>query len=453
MSNPARPDSSYSRNLLTRKNYNKSDHLLSTFNNKNYEKNKPPKWEKRSEPEVDEPPVGSSDEEEAEVQDIDLSDLDDWKEKLTALERPKLDEKFANVDEKDKPAPRRSGRKSMPSLKQNGNSPELSSSQEKRPSSAMDNREGEGESDKEDVFDLWRSSQQPKRRRFFGNQTRSYGRAPNANNVPSSSTPSEPPSSNQDGKSRASPRKGGAKSQKNKYPKDKKSTFQVPREIDIRSPAQVNGDIKHEFKNPPPFPNDIASVQDPGLEEAIKMLGDDDASSLSSPANSPSPPSSDFNFELSQADSALPVKKEEDNSPPKPALCPMCKEEVDPEALIIFEAQPKHRFRDQLVFCDSHQATKAEKEWTSKGYPIIDWGTFDERIQRHFDDLEGLLVPDSSSYYRNLLDGDMKAGKAKNFRLTLAGGGLENISCGYYGTRGSGKMYYFLHPPNFLERS
>lgn len=448
MSNPARPDSSYSRNLLTRKNYNKSDHLLSTFKNKNYVKNKPPKWEKRPEPEVDEPPVGSSDEE-AGVQDIDLSDLDDGKEKLNVPERQKLDETCANADEEDKPAPRRSGRKSMPSLKRNGDSPELSSSQEKRPSSAMDNREGEGESDKEDVFDLWRSSQQPKRRRFFGNQTRSYGRAPHANNVSSSSAPSELPS-NQDSKSKASPRKDGAKSRKNKSPRDKKSTFQVPREIDIPSPTQANGDIKHEFKNPPPLPNDIASVQGLGLE-ALKMLGDDDASSLSSPINSPSLPSSDLNFELSQADSALPVKKEEDNSPPKLALCPMCKEEVDPEALMIFEAQPKQRFRDQLVFCDTHQATKAEKEWTNKGYPIIDWDTFDERIRGHFDDLEDLLVPDSSSYYRNLLDGDMKAGKAKNFRLTLAGGGLENISCGYYGTRGSGKMYYFFHPSNCPE--
>jgi hypothetical protein len=35
----------------------------------------------------------------------------------------------------------------------------------------------------------------------------------------------------------------------------------------------------------------------------------------------------------------------------------------------------------------------------------------------------------------------MKSGQAKNFRLTLDGDGLEKITCGYYGTKGAGKMY------------
>jgi hypothetical protein len=81
-----------------------------------------------------------------------------------------------------------------------------------------------------------------------------------------------------------------------------------------------------------------------------------------------------------------------------------------------------------------------EKEWEEKGYPTIDWEKFDERIEAHFDELEKLMVPESSSYYRNVLDTTMKSGQAKNFRLTLAGDALETISCGYYGTRGSGKM-------------
>lgn len=118
----------------------------------------------------------------------------------------------------------------------------------------------------------------------------------------------------------------------------------------------------------------------------------------------------------------------------------MCKKEVDPELLMRFEAQPKQRIREQQQFCASHQQNTAEQEWEAQGYPEIDWDTFDERVRKHFPDLESLLVPDCSSYYRNILDTTLKNGQAKNFRLTLSGDGLETISCGYYGTKGAQKM-------------
>jgi hypothetical protein len=131
---------------------------------------------------------------------------------------------------------------------------------------------------------------------------------------------------------------------------------------------------------------------------------------------------------------------DEDTLETKQSLCPWCKEPVDPELLLRFQSQPKQRIREQQRFCDSHKQTRAQEEWHDKGYPIIDWDTFDDRIRVHFDDLENILVPDSQSYYRNILDSTLKSGKAKNFRLTLEGDGLEMISCGYYGTRGAGKM-------------
>lgn len=109
--------------------------------------------------------------------------------------------------------------------------------------------------------------------------------------------------------------------------------------------------------------------------------------------------------------------------------------------LMLFEAQPKQRLREQQQFCASHQQDTAEREWEAQGYPDINWETFDERVQKHFPDLEQILVPDCFSYYRNILDENLKSGKAKNFRLTLDGDGLETISCGYYGTRGAAKMY------------
>lgn len=128
------------------------------------------------------------------------------------------------------------------------------------------------------------------------------------------------------------------------------------------------------------------------------------------------------------------------DEPTPPSLCPWCHKEVDPGLLVLFEAQPRQRIREQQQFCKSHQQDTAEREWAARNYPDIDWDSFDERVQKHFSDLERVLVPDSSSYFRNILDESLKKGKAKNFRLTLAGDGLETMSCGYYGTRGAAKM-------------
>lgn len=438
----ARPEASYASTHLTKRNYTRNRHLLSTFNksgNDNTEPSKPPKPEKRREPRVDEAPIGSSEDEEEQEQerDRDLSDIERGGKDVNDQQKRRLDDKFAD---NDMPAPRRSARGLPLSSQQSGNvESELPSSQEKhlaRSSGAMDEADEQSE-----LFDIWGSSQQSKKRKTahgFGSRRRSSNKAP-FSSAPSSSAPSEPPSS--------APGQRNTKKSAGKTPKEKKSSFQMPREIDISSPppkTRASGNpAKSGFKTPP---NDITSVN---LEEALEMLSqDDDISSLSSPVDTLSSPSSAFNFELSQADNSLTVKEDDQETwQPKPAICPLCKGEVDPEALARFEAQSKQSFREQVGFCDSHQASAAEKEWKNKGYPIIDWDTFDERIRNHFNDLEKFLVPGNSSHYRNLLDGDLKAGKAKNFRLTLAGGGLENISCGYYGTRGSGKMYLIPHFP------
>lgn len=370
---PVRLDSRSSSIRLTRNNYNQSNHLLSTFN-----KDKgsggvgvPQPRVERPEPAIDDAPIGSSDEEEP-GQDEELdSDID-----------------FGDT-KKRKLGTGNGG--------QDGDGSELESSQEKRarPSSSM---ESDGEDNKSDLFDLWGSSQQSKRKKSnqFGNRQWSF------NKTPSSSAPLSSQSS-----------KPEAKSKKGKK-KDKKSEFKMPRDIDALSPPRKTRASKSAFKDPPPLPGDLGG-----------LLSDDDGSPLSSPADSCSTPSSTFDFELSQT---------------KPSLCPMCKAEVDPEALMKFKAQTKRFYRDQAAFCDSHQVATAENERKNKGYPIVDWDTFDERVKSHFDDLEKLLVPGSSSYYRDILDSELKTGKAKNFRLTLATGALENISCGYYGTQGSGKM-------------
>ncbi|KAJ5893755.1 hypothetical protein N7495_005446 [Penicillium taxi] len=140
--------------------------------------------------------------------------------------------------------------------------------------------------------------------------------------------------------------------------------------------------------------------------------------------------------------SPLPEFKPERPESPREAICPLCKAPVDLGLLLIFEAQPKQRFREQVKFCASHRQATAEKEWKAQGYPEIDWDTFTERAQTHFKYIQGLVNADTPSYYRNILDSAFKSGKA--LRLTLEGDGVENISCGYYGTKGTQKLLELL---------
>lgn len=189
-----------------------------------------------------------------------------------------------------------------------------------------------------------------------------------------------------------------------------KKVFIRPREIDFTS----EGDQKAEGEDP--------------FESKDSIFDSTSGSSLETLA------SSGVKGETPASSPAVPA------GPPPPSLCPWCKNEVDPGLLMVFQAQPRQRLREQQKFCASHQQNTAEKEWEARNYPEIDWDSFDERVQQHFPDLEQLLVPDCSSYFRNILDERLKGGKARNFRLTLADDGLETISCGYYGTRGAAKM-------------
>jgi hypothetical protein len=214
-------------------------------------------------------------------------------------------------------------------------------------------------------------------------------------------------------------------------------TFKMPKDLPSSSPRRAfTGRGKNaalESMPPPILPSESFSASSFGTlssKEQQQLLLDSD-SSLSSPLSSPTRSMCE---EMSQLE-------DQEEAAPRKALCPMCKAEVEWEVLELFKAQPKQRIREQQQFCASHQERSAKREWETKGFPEIDWDTFDERLQSHFPELEKLLVPDASCYHRNILDTSMKSGQAKNFRLTLDGDGLEKITCGYYGTKGAGKMY------------
>lgn len=248
------------------------------------------------------------------------------------------------------------------------------------------------------------------------------------------------------------------------------SGFRVPLEIEIESPlskAKSRSKIKDEvspqmefrfpsgpdhhdddddavayspstrFKEPLAFPNPSLSSlsQDHPLHDLFDEDDDDDESlsSLSSSCSNVFPQWLKEEKLLRGADTARAPKV------PIDSFCPMCKEPVEPALLQEFLAQNDRRVREQQRFCQSHKQRSAEREWREKGYPVIDWDTFDERIRGYFPPLEEILVA-GRSFFRNILDSTMKSGKAKNFRLTISGDGLENMSCGYYGSKGACKM-------------
>ncbi|KAJ5678838.1 hypothetical protein N7462_007082 [Penicillium macrosclerotiorum] len=275
--------------------------------------------------------------------------------------------------------------------------------------------------DGDEIFPSWSSSQSVKRLK-----KNTYRSSTSLSRVPSYSARSTLTPEKRSQKTKSGP----PKSKRN--PSDSESeaetSFKVPMDIDAPTskttlPAKITQNASAGFKVPRTFPHGSTSSSSLGTLSSKELQAAVDAD------NSPLSPLS-----------SLPSSPSVEPGEPRKALCPMCKLEVDPELLMRFEAQPRRRVRDQQQFCASHQQDTAEKEWEAQGYPDIDWDTFDERVQKYFPILEKHLVPDCSSYYRNILDTSLKSGKAQNFRLTLAGDGLEMISCGYYGTKGAGKM-------------
>ncbi|KAL4887940.1 RTC4-like domain-containing protein [Aspergillus ambiguus] len=280
---------------------------------------------------------------------------------------------------------------------------------------------GQVESDEDDSFrEMW-SSQSVKR--TFQSRNRGFGRT-SSGLAPSQTKSPSPDSDRRKKKKKSSPRKNKSKS--DKAPASPNG-FKVPMVIDIPSPVKPTPQFKM-----PSYPDATSSSS---FATSSAQIFDDD-SGPGTPLSSLA--SSVVDALDNMSDTA------EDLIPADQALCPWCKEPVDPRALMRFQAQSKQRIREQQRFCESHKTGSAEKEWREKGYPEIDWEGFDERIKRHFDDIESILLPDSTSYYRNILDESLKSGQTTNFRLTLDGDGLETISCGYYGTRGAAKMLHGL---------
>lgn len=197
------------------------------------------------------------------------------------------------------------------------------------------------------------------------------------------------------------------------------SGFQNP--LDVRCPGE-----------PPSLPSTAVSRSSLTSKE---LVSDDDESSLSSLSSVPSDGMPSF-FADEQRDEKKNPRRESEES-----LCPMCKAPVDPGLLQEFLRTSNRRIREQQRFCEAHKIQTAEKEWTDRGYPKIDWEDLDQRIRGYFPDIDRLLVPNCTSFYRDILAAKLKSGKAQNFRIMMFDDDLDNMSCGYYGSKGASRMW------------
>lgn len=442
----ARPDSSYASNHLTKRDLQGRGHLLSTFNKSPNESSAPPTTESDSKPEqpaTDDEPQSDSDDvlstmssnaiEELDIKsesaskgegsapatdvelpsiendfdfdDEDFMDIQPMSHSKGNLEEPGTDDEpvSSSEDESDDDARLKTKKTLQEKLAEQKVDEEVQGGTRR----TYDDMKGDGESQDERITSWTQEEKRSKKNK----KNTSYSRP---KSYPSSSTRSAaatPDKRSQQSKSDFKKKKEEDTPGKQTFP-----AFKVPMQIDVLSPQKPRaGDAK-------------------GLNDPAPQASNSNSSMGTSISNDPQ----FMSFEDNASDS--PLSSAPSSQGPLQSLCPMCKQEVDPELLMLFEAQPKQRIREQQQFCASHQQSTAEKDWETKGYPEINWDTFDERVQKHFQDLEKLLVPDCTSYYRNILDTTLKSGQAKNFRLTLAGDGIETISCGYYGTKGAAKM-------------
>ena len=135
--------------------------------------------------------------------------------------------------------------------------------------------------------------------------------------------------------------------------------------------------------------------------------------------------------------------------------CPLCNCPVDEMFLQEFaSSNERMTIRKQAQFCKAHKKRDAEAEWHEKGYPKIDWETFEERLEGYHSAIDAILCGERFSFYRNAFEDSIRSGKNRTLQQTLLSGtAFDGFLTGYYGSRGANVMYTFLcSPRTFDER-
>ncbi|KAL8994394.1 MAG: hypothetical protein Q9169_005629 [Polycauliona sp. 2 TL-2023] len=130
-------------------------------------------------------------------------------------------------------------------------------------------------------------------------------------------------------------------------------------------------------------------------------------------------------------------------SSPK-SKCPLCKKTVSRLFLEEFSCSGNLNVRQQAKFCRAHKIRSAKDVWREKGYPSIAWNEFQARLPKYGDDLVGVLNDTQMSFYRNVLDDQIKSGKRTPKQLMMGGDDREGSKMGYYGTKGQRILMDYL---------
>lgn len=436
MSPHTQKDASFASNKLTR-NVKLPGHLLSTFN----KENSPPKDKPSPKTDTDSSlsQIGTETEAELEREQIE-EDISIYAAPASSTEE-EIDDSESDIER-----PRRFNREPIQRLEDRlatGKAARRESGgQSVFPKKALARTSSMKDDDDDDLMNWSFQSQSSKRSRntFGSRKSQSFSRAPTSSAI-SIATPEKP---SPKPKPAAKTKKVKNKKKESKSPEESEpeDTFKVPINIDVPSPVKTKSESKippsPQFKVPLMFPDDEPSYSSSVGASQFKSFEISSQSSLSSLSTPSSPSFNDELQKLPEFDPEIQICSPDPSSPPRKSLCPNCKAEVDPELLMEFQAQPDQRLRQQQRFCASHKRDMATKEWKDQGFPEINWDTLGERLQGYFPDLEKYFNSDEPSYFRNLLESTQKAGKT--LRLTLEGEGIEVISCGYYGTKGSQKM-------------
>jgi hypothetical protein len=95
-------------------------------------------------------------------------------------------------------------------------------------------------------------------------------------------------------------------------------------------------------------------------------------------------------------------------------------------------------------FCDHHKREDARRIWQERGYPNIQWESFEKRLRAHYDRLLAVLEKRSTSVYRDRLQKRVDSGSTRSAAAAYNPGGSNDseldIKPGYYGSKGEKLM-------------
>jgi len=130
---------------------------------------------------------------------------------------------------------------------------------------------------------------------------------------------------------------------------------------------------------------------------------------------------------------------------PFQARCPICDVNVDQETLDDFELQnPKMDLRAQQLFCRTHKKHDAQREWSERGYPDINWDKFPNRLKKFRVGIGKLLKHPGQSHFRSAMEQRLLRGKDRNLMMHVQHEDFRKSSVGYYGPKGLRLMTHFI---------